>query len=295
MRARRIANALSFLVVATSLLLVAGCPQPPWPGAVNPVDKPGWNLVFNDEFDGPAVDPALWMTGFPWGRCSDIAYNTESGNISFTDGAVHLIANNEPVSGFCFHWDDDGTFTPYTSDFNYTTGMLYSVRSFKYGWFECRFRVPHGKGFNSAFWLYGPEASEIDVFEIVGSDTSDAQMTLHWKQNDWLVGTSQWPKHAQCAGPRFDEGYHTFALKWMPDEIAWYLDNWKVPESLWTKFIRGRHIPDVEMNVILTLGVGGMDGNPDATTPFPADFEVDYVRVYQTNSGSAKAFDSKTN
>ncbi len=278
---KHFARFLALSVAVAISVLLAGCPGPPVPGGANPPGKPGWTLVFQDEFDGPAVDSSLWLTGFPWGRCSEIAFNTEEGNISFVDGALHLTARKEPVNGFCFAWDEDGTFTPYYRDFEYSTGMLYSVRPFKYGFFECRFRVPPGTGFNSAFWLYGPEATEVDVFEVVRSDEGAAQMTLHWKEDDVLVGTSQWPTHIDPAGPAFDAGYHTFAFEWTPGAIAWYLDNWKVPESLWTKFIRGRHIPDVEMNVILTLGIGGMGGDPEASTPFPADFVVDYVRIYR--------------
>jgi beta-glucanase (GH16 family) len=221
------------------------------------------------------------MTGFPWGRCSEIAFNTDTGNISVADGVVRLTARRENYDGFCFNWDPDGTFNPYNRNFEYTTGMLYTVSAFKYGYFECRFRAPRGKSFNSAFWLYGPEATEVDIFEIVGSDTGDAQMTLHWKADDILVGTSQWPKHVNPQGPDFDKGFHIFVLEWTPEGVTWYLDNWRVPEPAWTRFIRGRHVPDVEMNVILTLGVGGMDGDPDSATPFPSDFEIDYVRVYQ--------------
>ena len=268
-------------IAATIPLLLPGCFRPPLPGAPNPIAKPGWRLVLHDEFDGPELDTNLWMTGFPWGRCSEIAFNTEADNISFNDGALHLTARREEVNGFCFAWDADGNFTPYYRDFEYTTGMVYSVRAFKYGYFECRFRVPPGKGFNSAFWLYGPESAEADIFEIVSSDGGAAQMTLHWKEDDILVGTSQWPTHIYPNGPAFHEGYHTFAFKWTRDDIAWYLDNWRVPESCWTRLIRGRHIPRVEMNVILTLGVGGMGGEPDSTTPFPSDFVIDYVRVYE--------------
>lgn len=278
---QKISRAFPFTAAAMVLLLVPGCPVPPLPGGPNPLEKPGWTLEFHDEFDGPGLDDTLWMTGFPWGRCSETAYNTEQGNIAISEGALHLTARHETVNGFCFAWDDDGMFTPYYRDFEYTTGMLYSIRSFKYGYFECRFRVPQGKGFNSAFWLYGPESTEVDVFEIVNSDQGAAQMTLHWKTDDVLVGTSQWPTHIHPTGPAFHEGYHTFAFKWTQDAIAWYLDNWRVPESCWTRFIRGRHIPDVEMNVILTLGIGGMDGDPNSTTPFPADFVIDYVRVYK--------------
>lgn len=269
------------LLSITFVALFSGCPSPPEPGGPNPVEKPGWNLVFQDEFDGDTLNTDLWMTGFPWGRCGEIAFNTENGNFSLVDGVVRLTARREPINGFCFHWDEDGTFTPYNKDFDYTTGMLYSIQAFRYGWFECRFRVPAGKGFNSAFWLYGPEACEIDIFEIVGSDTNDGQMTLHWKKDDILVGTSQWPTHITPSGFPFDAGFHTFAVNWTPDTVEWYLDNWKVPEPLWTRFIRDRHVPDVDMNVIFTLGVGGMDGDPDYTTPFPSDFEIDYVRVYQ--------------
>lgn len=263
------------------VMLAAACSRPPVPGAANPVEKPGWRLVFQDEFDGDGLDATRWMTGFPWGRCSEIAYNTEQGNVAVIEGALHLAAKHEAADGLCFAWDDNGVFTPYSRDFDYTTGMVYSIQAFQYGYFECRFRVPAGKGFNSAFWLYGPEATEADIFEVVSSDEGAAQMTLHWKVDDVLVGTSQWPTHIAPAGPAFHDGYHTFALQWEKEGVTWYLDNWRVPESCWTRFIRGRHIPDVEMNVILTLGIGGMDGDPDASTPFPADFVIDYVRVYK--------------
>jgi beta-glucanase (GH16 family) len=269
------------------LSLAVGCPRPPLSGDANPLDKPGWKLVFHDEFDGPELDTSLWMTGFPWGRCSDIAYNTDTGNISLVDGAVRMTAKKETINGYCFHWDADGTFTPFYQDFDYSTGMLYSVQAFKYGYFECRFRAPAGKGFNAAFWLYGPEATEADIFEIVSSDEGAAQMTLHWKQDDPLVGTSQWINHIHPSGPAFTAGYHTFAFEWASNSVAWYLDNWKIPDTLMTRFIEGRHIPNVDMNVILTLGIGCMDGTPDASTPFPADFVVDYVRVYQVDDASA--------
>ena len=261
--------------------VLSGCSKPPVPGPPNPVEKPGWKLVLDDEFDGPALNASLWMTGFPWGRCGDTAFNTDGANMSFADGAVRLTAKQEPVHGFCFNWDASGAFTPFHKDFEYSTGMLYSAQPFKYGYFECRFRAPKSPGFNAAFWLYGPKAEEVDVFEIVAEDKGAAQMTLHWKDRDPLVNTSQWIRHVLPSGPSFDAGFHTFALEWTPEKVAWYLDNWEVPQPFLTRLTQGRHIPDVEMNVILTLGVGGMGGDPDATTVFPAHFDVDYVRVYQ--------------
>ena len=274
---------LRVIWAAVLLLLSAlsGCAKPPVPGPPNSPAKPGWDLVFDDEFDGPVPNTSLWMTGFPWGRCDTIAFNTDGANMSFGDGAVRLTAKREPVNGFCFDWDEEGNFTPFYKDFDYSTGMLYSVQPFKYGYYECRFRAPKGKGFNAAFWLYGEKAEEVDIFEIVTEDQGAAQMTLHWKEDDPLINSSQWIRHVMPSGPAFDAGFHTFAVEWTQEKVVWYLDNWEVPQPLFTRFIHGRHIPDVDMHVILTLGVGGMGGVPDATTPFPADFIVDYVRVYQ--------------
>ena len=34
------------------------------------------------------------------------------------------------------------------------------------------------------------------------------------------------------------------------------------------------------MNLNAQLGVGGFAGDPDSTTPFPADYNLDYIRVY---------------
>ncbi|MFA7692646.1 MAG: glycoside hydrolase family 16 protein [Candidatus Hydrogenedentes bacterium] len=252
------------------------------PKTIDPETEPGWSLWMDESFDGQQVDETRWDTGFPWGRCWPPLYYTKTGNIEINEGILQLIARSEVVTGFCFDWDEAGNFTPYYADFPYTSGMFYSRQAFRYGYFECRFKVPRGKSFNAAFWLYGEEDSEIDVFEILGSNPADAQMTLHWKNRDPLVGTRQWPKHIVCNTPSFAEGWHTFGLLWEPNRLEWYLDGKRVEQSLWTRFIRGRHIPTVDMHLILTLAIGVMDGYPDETTPFPSAFEVDRVRVFHT-------------
>ena len=44
------------------------------------------------------------------------------------------------------------------------------------------------------------------------------------------------------------------------------------------------YVPDVAMYLVLSNSVSsrvGVSGEPDATTVFPNDFAIDYVRVYQ--------------
>ena len=76
--------------------------------------------------------------------------------------------------------------------------------------------------------------------------------------------------------------FHLFAVEWEPSRIQWFLDDklyfmttpTNLPHGTQWVFNHGQFL-------ILNIAVGGgWPGNPDATTPFPARMEVDYVRVY---------------
>ena len=85
----------------------------------------------------------------------------------------------------------------------------------------------------------------------------------------------------EWVGPDFTADFHTFAVEWEPEGIRWFVDGIERQHS-------GMGSPDVPMYVILNLAIGGdWDGNPDATTPFPAEMLVDWVRLYtKTVSGA---------
>ena len=88
----------------------------------------------------------------------------------------------------------------------------------------------------------------------------------------------------------FADAFHEFSIEWEPGEIRFYID-----ETLyhtvndWYSVDPGvieRDYPapfDQDFYMQLNLAVGGTwPGNPDETTDFVnAEFEVDYVRVYQ--------------
>src|SRR5258708_25793122 len=68
----------------------------------------------------------------------------------------------------------------------YTSGIITTKDKFtqEYGYFEMRARVPHGQGLWPAFWLLhsGPLPwTEIDIFEILGKDTTTMYMSNHWR------------------------------------------------------------------------------------------------------------------
>jgi hypothetical protein len=79
------------------------------------------------------------------------------------------------------------------------------------------------------------------------------------------------------------EDFHTYAIEWDEFEIRWYFDGilWAVKNS-WESDAAPYPAPfDQPFHVLLNLAVGGVfPGEPDGSTPFPAEMEVDWVRVY---------------
>ena len=247
--------------------------------------KPNWRLVFFDEFNSIGINPQKWRNSYPWGRwTSGLHYYTDGDNFTFDGMHLNIKVDDDSLTAMIDSWDSIGNYTPYLKHFDYTSGMIYSNRSFKYGYFETKVKVPACKSLNSAFWLYGINSCEIDVFEIIGSTPNDALMTLHWKYPDSITQTRQSAYHRYSIDTNYAEKYYTFGVKWKPNELYWYVDNNEVVESFYTRMLRARHIPDVEMNLIYTLDVGSMDGLPDSSSVFPSFFNIDYVRAYSDDT-----------
>jgi uncharacterized repeat protein (TIGR01451 family) len=238
-------------------------------------DKPGWTLIFDDEFDGTTLNTAVWEPCIPWWDPNNCTTEDNSElelylpDNAYMDGSGHLMLKVEKK-------DVGGR--------NYVSGMVdsYNSFSFQYGYAEARLKVPAGNGFWPAFWMLpvndGPwPRDEIDVMENLGYNPIAAYFTYHWPSGD----TTQQIGH-HITGPDFSEGWHTFAVDWEPSAIIWYVDG--VERARYTEV---DNITSKPMFVILNLAIGSEDswpGPPDDTTPFPSYFQVDYVRVWQPSS-----------
>jgi beta-glucanase (GH16 family) len=227
--------------------------------------RPGWRLVFRDEFEGKAVDPKRWNLRDPWGRERNRelqAYVADAFEVK--DGILRIKAERRTA-------DYDGKKRAFTS------GMMTTYQKFsqQYGRFEIRCRIPKGKGLWPAFWLL-PEPlgwpPEIDVLEVLGQDTKTIHFTHHWKE----PGGDLRSDHKAFKSERdLAAGFHVVAVDWTPRDIRWELDGKE-------RFRSVKSIPQTPMYLLLNLAVGGdWPGPPDDQTRFPAYFEIDYVRVYQ--------------
>lgn len=267
----------------------AASPSPSPEVSPVPTDDP-WTLVWNDEFDDQAIDPAKWT--FDLGDGSDIGnpgwgnnelewYTNDPENVKEEDGKLIITARKEAVGG-----------KEYTSSRIKTKGLF----SKRYGKFEIRAKAPAGKGYWPAIWMlpehntYGVWAAsgEIDIMEGWGSRPHTVAGTIHYG--------SQWPgniysgQETELPGGSTIEDFHTYAIEWEPGEIRWYVDGQLFSvKNDWYSLSAGQPANnaylapfDQEFHLLMNLAVGGnFDGNPTPDTVFPKSMEIDYVRVYE--------------
>ena len=230
-----------------------------------------------DEFDGPAnslPDPAKWTYDLGnnngWGNRELENYTNLVQNVH-VDGSGHLI----------IHVDQSGS--TYTSARIKTQGLF----SARYGRVEARIRLPFGQGIWPAFWMLGtnitsvgwPQCGEVDVMENIGREPSVNHGSLHGP--GYSGGNSVTGLFTLPGGARFSDDFHVFAVQWAAQSLAFSVDGntyrTVTPASLPSG---AAWVFDNPFFLILNVAVGGnFPGSPDASTVFPQEMIVDYVRV----------------
>jgi beta-glucanase (GH16 family) len=268
---RRMLAALGLVALA---LATAGCKQ-----SSNPITG-SWQLVWEDEFDGPAgqsPDAARWrydVGGSGWGN-AQLEYDTARPENVALDGAGNLAitAREESYLG-----------RAYTSARINTNGTFEQEQ----GRFEARIRLPVGQGLWPAFWLLGnnfatvswPACGEIDIMEYRGQEPAIVHGSVHgpgYSGGAAITGSYQLP-----AGG-FNTDFHVFAAEWSSEQIVFSVDG--IPYRTVTRANLPGGAPwvfDHPFFIILNVAVGGnYVGPPDASTSFPQTMLVDWVRVYR--------------
>jgi beta-glucanase (GH16 family) len=238
-----------------------------------------WQVVWADEFDEPgAPDPARWaydIGGGGWGNQESQFYTNRPENVRVEGGALVIEAREEAYNG-----------NAYTSARLVTRGTAAWI----YGRIEARIQLPQGQGIWPAFWMlptnspYGtwPAGGEIDVMEFLGHDTDRVYGTLHYGGGE--LGHRSTGTNYTLASGTFPDAFHTFAVEWEPRRMRWYVDGQLYQTQVsWTSAGGPYPAPfDSPFHLLLNVAVGGeWPGYPDASTVFPQQMLVDYVRVYQ--------------
>ena len=247
------------------------------PATTEPPAPPsdGWKMVFNDEFTGGSIDRSKWNVRNGEGRDIDLGCNVSSSKNSFVGGG-NLTIRALRETAQC-----SSQTRQYTQAYLDTIGK----HSWTYGKFEMRAKSPNkpetSRGLWPAFWLRPDDGGngEIDVTELPGGKDWYSRSTAAIFYDYSPV--KQDTRIAIPGGGYPGDGFHTYTTEWDAGSLRWYIDGklvWTRDKTTTSWYDKAFHKP---YNIRLNFQVGGWLGNPDASTAFPADFVVDYVRVYQ--------------
>ncbi len=233
-----------------------------------------WQLVWSDEFDGPAnspPDPSKWTydTGAGgWGNNELETYTNSTAN-SHLDGNGNLV----------IHIDRN-----LTSARLKTQGLF----TFTYGKVEARMKIPRGQGLWPAFWLLGaninavgwPQCGEIDIMENIGKEPTIIHGTVHGPAAQGGA-TDVGGSHSLSGSPVFADDFHIYGVQWLPGSVLFTVDD-DTYFYVDTTAYQNQWVFNTPFFIILNVAVGGdWPGPPDSTTVFPQDMIVDYVHVSQ--------------
>jgi beta-glucanase (GH16 family) len=231
-----------------------------------------WNLVWEDEFNGTALNASNWTheTGAGgWGNNELQNYTNSTANVNVSGGTLKI---NAIESGG-----------------NYTSGRIVTKNKayFAYGKMVARLKLPFGQGIWPAFWMlpndnyYGgwPYSGELDIMELLGHQPSKMYGTIHGSNagNQVLSGTFY-----NLPSGTFADDFHEFSMEWEPNQVKMYVDG-NLYMTRTNAQLNANPWPfDKAFFFIFNVAVGGnWPQYPDATTVFPQTMEVDWVRVYQ--------------
>ncbi|OMF65329.1 carbohydrate binding domain-containing protein [Paenibacillus sp. FSL R5-0766] len=261
--------------------------EKPVPATTIPHDQ--WELVWNDEFNGPSIDASKWTV-----QDTGLVYNNEMQYYSPDNTRITKDQNRSVLQIEAKKGPKNGK--------DYSSGKLISMGKgdWTYGKVVVRAKLPIEKGMWPAIWMmptdeahYGgwPASGEIDIMELIGGKESNNKVysTLHYDSvkpvgsHGHDQGSLTLPK-----GETFTDDYHDFQVEWLPGMIRFYVDgklhhevtNWQTKAAGQPEYYTFPAPFDRPFYLILNLAVGGdWPGAPESN--FTSEkMNVDFVRVY---------------
>jgi len=253
----------------------------------------GYQLTFDEEFNHLSVSNdgvgTTWESKAYWmgnNNRKDLLDPSICGlgytPFALTNGGVQIQARpTPPALTQC-----GGIKTPYTG------GRLDTHNSFsqEYGYFETRAKISNVYGTIFAFWLLPQDGSwppEIDITEMLGRLPGRDNVTNHTNDNGFNNQRGFRPNVGDLS-----QAFHTYAVKWDPENITWYLDGQQVGQ---TPTASDEHRP---FYMVVNFNAGRCGDRwadcPRNSANFIADADVKWVRAWQPPGGSNKVIKPQT-
>lgn len=306
-------------VAAVFATVLGGCSQainiPEEKTLASVLESEGYEIVFEDDFEGDSIDYTKWKTGYKSPSRRAAYYEDSSDTLFVSDGKLTirtLYKDGQFGKGWYTSWVETAT---KDSSASVVRSEDYTGFSSKYGYFEVRCIAPPCRGIWSAFWLMpdegtgmsendvpgtGADGVEIDVMESPWMSLStDKESNMHVLHGDGYNATKS-DKSPLYHVPDMYTQFHTYGVLWDEEEYVFYIDGaetWRTKHSVDGVTLG---VAEVKEYMILSVEVAGYtaeDGtliagkNEDGSDYWCGDpsvndkdkyydFVIDYVRVY---------------
>jgi hypothetical protein len=263
---------------------------------VDPVRKDGYELEFEDTFDGDTLDETRWLPYYlpQWSTPERCAARYVLG-----DGCLRLVIE-EDQPPWCPDYDGEnkvsglqtGVFAgpvgspvgqqrfhpELTVQSEQRNAMLYTPH---YGLFELRAKATDDPRSMVALWMIGYEdephrSAEICVCEIFGRDVTSTTVGVGMGTRQFADPDIKGEFGVETIEMSVDD-FHVYAMEWTPEHVAFFVDHRlvKVVEEA----------PNYPMQFMLSLYEFPDDGTATLPArPYPKEFVVDYFRGYRRST-----------
>ena len=266
-----------------------------------PVDpEEGMHLIFEDGFNTDGVpDATKWRYEDGFVRNQELQWYRPQ-NARCEGGLLIIEATHERVPNPNFvagstDWRTNREAAEYASASLTTKGTF----AFTYGRVKMRGRIQVGDGLWPAFWSVGsarpwPGCGEIDIMENFkglllanAAWASDKPGKAQWKDSRTPLD-----KLARDSGydsvEAWSKAFHVWQFDWDESRMEFRVDGRLLNTVDLAKTINATpdHANPLQepQAFIVNLAIGGTSGGDPSNTPFPARFEVDWIRVWQPDA-----------
>jgi hypothetical protein len=263
---------------------------------VDPVSKAGYELVFEDTFDGDVLGESRWMPYYlpHWSSREASAARYEIGG-----GVLRLVieADQQP---WCPEFDGEIRVSSLqTGVFAGPVGSMVGQQRFKpglvvrqaqrdtrlytprYGLFELRARAIDDPRCMVALWMIGYEdepnrSAEICICEIFGRNVAPDRVGVGMGLHPFGDPTIRDEFSVEVIAIDARE-FHIYAAEWTPEYVAFFVDHRLVKTV--------EQSPRYPMQFMLGIYEFPDDGQSASPAhPYPKQFVVDYVRGYRSST-----------
>lgn len=237
-----------------------------------------WKLSLDSEFNGKYLDKSLWYPTCPWSDNHTLCWAND-GSVSCFDthnvfvqrGVLVLRAERKRTNCVGRAERFDGAFAA-TDHWGSRTHF-----AFRYGFVQARIKMPSssaGHGLWAGFW--GAPASggfppELDIAEWESIIPKEMGLYYHWPCRKPVCQAA----YQDLLPWDASDGWHTYGVDWQRNSITWYVDGKRA-------YSTSLHVTRAPLDIRLTFEINGRRNNPvTASTGFPQEMRVDYVRVWR--------------